>query len=88
MISELFELLTPVNVILQDTYYKGEGQIELKYSVRNVAGENFTEEIDGQQLSIVELKVSSNVISCLPFLQTRLIKLMLKKIDCRCIKTL
>ena len=59
MISELFELLTPVNMILQDTYYKGEGQIELKYSVRNVAGENFTEEIDGQQLSIVELKVSS-----------------------------
>ena len=50
-------------MILQDTYYKGEGQIELKYSVRNVAGENFTEEIDGQQLSIVELKVSSNVIS-------------------------
>ena len=62
MISELFELLTPVNMILQDTYYKGEGQIELKYSVRNVAGENFTEEIDGQQLSIVELKVSFCVI--------------------------
>ena len=58
LISELFELLTPVNMILQDTYYKGEGQIELKYSVRNVAGENFTEEIDGQQVSIVELKVS------------------------------
>ena len=48
-------------MILQDTYYKGEGQIELKYSVRNVAGENFTEEIDGQQLSIVELKVSFSV---------------------------
>ena len=46
-------------MILQDTYYKGEGQIEMKYSVRNVAGENFTEEMDGEeQLSIVDLKVS------------------------------
>ena len=53
-------------MILQDTYYKGEGQIELKYSVRNVAGENFTEEIDGQQMSIVELKVSFSDV-CVTF---------------------
>ena len=51
-------------MILQDTYYKGEGQIELKYSVRNVAGENFTEEMDGEeQLSIVEIKVSFSDVS-------------------------
>ena len=56
-------------MILQDTYFKGEGQIELKYSVRNVAGENFTEEIDGEQLSIVELKVSYSDIWYLAVLQ-------------------
>ena len=61
-ISELFELLKPVALILQDTYFKAEGTIELKYSVRNVAGQNFTEESEGlQQLSILELKVNPMV---------------------------
>ena len=59
-ISEFFELIKPVTLIPQDTYFKREGLLELKYSVRNVAGENFTAELEdgSQKLSILELKVS------------------------------
>ena len=61
--SEFFELIKPVTLIPQDSYFKGEGLLELKYSVRNVARENFTAELDdgSQKLSILELKVNVQI---------------------------
>ncbi len=59
--AELFELEEMV-VLTQAQYGLGPGQLQLRWRVRNVAGEDFTEETDpetGEKLSITQLKVQN-----------------------------